>query len=439
MTIRIINGECVAALRDMPDASIDAVVTDPPYELGFMGKRWDGTGIAYAPELWREILRVLKPGGHVLAFGGTRTCHRMVCAMEDAGFEIRDSLHWIYGSGFPKSLDVSKAIDAAAGAVRPVVGTRYATREPATAEAATWSGWGTALKPSHEPIALARKPLARTVAGNVLAHGTGAINVDGCRVGEEVGRRRHGGGEKDGEFSARWLADGRHALPAGRWPPNVLLTHDPECAAECAPGCPVAELDRQSGEAGGGFGVRGAGAMDGRTSYAIPGQGQVVGFGDSCGASRFFPVFRYVAKPARGERDAGLDDLPARSGGEATDRADGSAGLSSPRAGAGRGGGARNHHPTVKPVALMEWLVRLVTPPGGTVLDPFLGSGTTGCAAVRLGFDFVGIEREPEYAAIADRRIQLAANAPRSKPLGELERAPAADPRQISLFGEGGT
>ena len=207
--------ECLTAMKQMPENSVDSIVTDPPYELGFMGKSWDGSGIAYSVEMWSEALRVLKPGGHLLAFGGTRTYHRMACAIEDAGFEIRDSIHWIYGSGFPKSHDVSKAIDKAAGATRKVVGTKrldgnaaMSTKEkggtcatgtnsvgvapidvsitaPATPEAQRWQGWGTALKPAHEPVVVARKPLVGIVAANVLEHGTGALNIDGCRIGTE--------------------------------------------------------------------------------------------------------------------------------------------------------------------------------------------------------------------------------------------------------------
>lgn len=563
---RVVRGECVDAMRALPDASVDAVVTDPPYDLtankrggtgsaslnldspagrarigtggGFMGKAWDATGIAFDPATWREVLRVLKPGGYLAAFGGTRTYHRMACAIEDAGFEIRDSLHWIYGSGFPKSLDVSKAIDKTRNDdVRPVCrflratldrlgvtpaevarvfgfhprmiehwaardtdtqptvptveqwerlrswlgfghgmddevarlnarkgepgdawrsaevlgehegtpgglgGERFTYRDrfvrAPSADAAAWQGWGTALKPAHEPIVLARKPLEGTVARNVLAHGTGALNIDAARVAtdDEIATSRPVEHDSPGGWNESGRAPTFTGSPAGRWPPNVILAHGPGCGAECAPGCPVAELDAQSGEStcpetiGRGSTREGAvGFFRDRPVVDVP------GFGDSGGASRFFPCFRYVAKPARSERDAGLFDLAPRSGGEATDREDGSAGLRSPRAGAGRNGGARNHHPTVKPIELMEWLCRLVTPRGGTVLDPFLGSGTTGCAAVRLGFRFVGIEREAEYVELAERRIALAANAPRAKPLGALERAPEADPRQIPLF-----
>jgi hypothetical protein len=454
---RLVCSDCVEALRAMPAESVDSIVTDPPYELGFMGKRWDASGIAYSVDLWREALRVLKPGGHLLAFGGTRTYHRMACAIEDAGFEVRDSLHWMYGQGFPKSLDVSKAIDGAAGYVRgaapdlrngpnTVRGTKgdkfsggYENTAPPDAgpvstEAAAWAGWGTALKPAHEPIVMARKPLVGTVAANVAAYGTGAINVDGCRVYADwshEGSVRIGHSHKPAASNGvtGWSVDHMHAdaHPSGRWPPNLLLSDE---AAE--------ELDGQSGDLPG-RGNKGPSTVAARVNPNVWGDqterdcGARYNRGDSGGASRFFPVFKYVAKPDRSERDAGLDDLPARSGGDATDREDGSAGLSSPRAGAGRSGGARNIHPTVKPVALMEWLVRLVTPPGGVVLDPFLGSGTTGCAAVRLGFDFIGIEREAEYVEIAERRIRLAANAPRSKPLGALERV-ETDPRQGALF-----
>lgn len=361
---RVLVGDCRELMRSMADASVDAIVTDPPYELGFMGKKWDASGIAYDLDVWREALRVLKPGGHLLAFGGTRTYHRMTCAIEDAGFEVRDSIHWIYGSGFPKSLDVSKAIDKAAGAEREVIGVSSVTGErrnagsekygggngipqsvnlitaPVTDAAKQWSGWGTALKPAHEPIVVARKPLDGTVAANVLEHETGAINVDACRVGK----------------------------PIGRWPANIVLGHSPDCEDECAEGCAVAEMDRQSGDRP---------SQPFRENVAF---GSVFplskrsagGYSDTGGASRFFPCFRYQAKASK------------------RDRGDG------------------NTHPTVKPVELMRWLVRLVTPPGGLVLDPFTGSGTTGVACVREGFDFVGLELLDSHADIARRRIEAA-------------------------------
>jgi predicted methyltransferase len=380
--VTVFHGDCRDVMRDLPDNSVDAVVTDPPYELGFMGKRWDDSGVAYDPFVWLEVIRVLKPGGHLLAFGGTRTWHRLAVAIEDAGFEVRDSMAWMYGSGFPKSLDVSKAIDKNNGEVgrllkftawmrmtgltasdlnkatgtfmgshyltnksqpaiptpelwqiirplcgdipawvdelvqriaaeREVVGSKtsgIANKDegqrytigasksvqvditaPATPAAEQWQGWGTALKPAHEPIVVARKPLIGTVAENVLTHGTGALNIDGCRVSEMK-----------------------------RWPANVALDESQ-----------AAQLDAQ--------------------------------------VSRFF----YVAKASKKERP----------------NVDGIA------------------HPTVKPMALMRYLVRLVTPPGGTVLEPFAGSGTTIEACVIEGFNCIAIEREADYLPLIEARL----------------------------------
>ena len=417
-------GDCLDVLKTLPDASVDAVVTDPPYELGFMGKRWDASGIAYNVSLWTETLRVLKPGGHLLSFGGTRTYHRMACAIEDAGFEVRDSLHWIYGSGFPKSLDVSKAIDKAAGAEREILGVSPNDRAskvkggrgfdkaldkgqahepvlltaPATDAARQWDGWGTALKPAHEPVVVARKPLVGTVAANVQQHGTGALNIDGCRVGTtdklggghaSSGQQMTGGWRRpwmdDAEAVAANAARSRAAVEKaeqfGRWPPNILLSHTPECGEACAEDCAVAEMDRQSGVAKpkprreGVRGGNGFGMFDDAKSAAASGVWPEDAGG---GASRFFPVFRYQAKASRSERERGLNE------------------------------GQKATHPTVKPVELMRWLVRLVTPPGGVVLDPFTGSGTTGVAATLEGARFIGIEREAEYHAIATARIQHA-------------------------------
>ena len=342
------HGDCSDVLKALPDNSVDAVVTDPPYGLSFMGKRWDYD--VPSEDVWRECLRVLKPGGHLLAFAGTRTQHRMAVRIEDAGFEIRDMIAWLYGSGFPKSLDVSKAIDKAAGAERTEVvrsgvksgvapdGGVYAKglnagfqqREllaPATDAARQWQGWGTALKPAMEPVTVARKPLIGTVAENVLAHGTGAINVDGCRV--------HSDDAQGGTYTIKRFAPGASVnrdgiwkqdveftgeMKAGRWPANVIHDGSDE---------PVALL------------------------------------GD---AARFF----YCAKASKKDRGEG------------------------------------NNHPTVKPTDLMRYLVRLVTPPRGVVLDPFMGSGTTGKAAVLEGFGFIGIEREEEYVEIARARIEAA-------------------------------
>jgi len=376
----LIHGDSLEVLPTFEAESVDAIVSDPPYGLGFMGKAWDQS--VPCQRMASELLRVLKPGGHALLFGGTRTYHRLAVALEDAGFEIRDCLSWLYGTGFPKSLDVSKAIDAEEGATREVIATRrqrsiggkngtsanhgnrgriYGTVEttsPATDAARQWEGWGTALKPAWEPILMARKPLIGTVAANVQAHGTGGINVDACRIGTESA--------------------------AGRWPANVVL--DEEAAVI---------LDEQSGfrrpgelpatRSGVGFRGHGKGTIGSREVL------------DGGGASRFF----YVAKPTRAERDRGCDALPVRSGGEATDREDDSPGTQSPRAGSGRTGGARNIHPTVKPAALITWLLKLVTPPGGVVLDPYCGSGTIYLAAEGLDLSVVGIERDPTYVEIA--------------------------------------
>lgn len=465
--------DCRFAMSCMADASVDAIVCDPPYELNFMNRKWDSTGIAFNVEVWREALRVLKPGGHLLAFGGTRTYHRLACAIEDAGFDIRDSVAWLYGSGFPKSLNVSKAIDAAAGAERPVIGRAlgagssetnslgrfaptYAATAAATAAATEAEGYGTALKPAFEPVIVARKPLDGTVAANWLKHGTGALNIDGCRIGtdENLNGGTYSGGERrvtsqpDSIPGARALqrlanACGKEfAQPLGRWPANVALTHSEGCERvgtrqakrnvesgaqqcddsvtcygdgiggrsttsagetveswQCAPGCPVAELDAQSGS-----GTSKPFPENVATGAVLPLTFRSAGgYSDTGGASRFF----FTAKASRAERDAGLEDFEPKSGGEATDRKDGSAGLESPRTGAGRHGGARNSHPTIKPVDLMRWLVRLVSRPGSLILDPFCGSGTTGVATMLEGEGrrFIGLELEPLHVDFARARI----------------------------------
>jgi site-specific DNA-methyltransferase (adenine-specific) len=456
--VRLYLGDCIEVMAEMDAESVDAVVTDPPYGIGFMGKAWDAAAIterverdnasretlgpdspsrpgrknprsssaygnraiaagpvrdhtltrarsgsmhageydlsltanaAFAAwcETWaREALRVLKPGGHLLAFGGTRTFHRLTCGIEDAGFEVRDCLSWLYGSGFPKSLDVSKAIDKAAGAEREVVGEYAVTRNlssgswaelhgkpngattvnlttPATDAAREWQGWGTALKPGWEPCVVARKPLAGTVAENVQQHGTGALNIDGCRIGTDGGTTK--GNPPKGDSNGIY-GDGINGacdivpLNAGRWPANMAF--DEEAAAM---------LDAQSGE-------RTSQPFRSASSTGAKAERQNVsfaeqdysgrGYADTGGASRFF----YTAKASRSDRSTN---------------------------------GANNTHPTVKPTDLMRWLVRLVTPPGGVVLDPFAGSGTTLVAARAEGFRCIGIEREEEYAEIVAARL----------------------------------
>jgi DNA modification methylase len=416
---RVFAGDCREALKHLPDSSVDSVVTDPPYELGFMGKSWDSSGIAYDPAVWLECLRVLKPGGHILAFGGSRTWHRLAVAVEDAGFELRDSIAWIYGSGFPKSLDVSKAIDKKAGVERekvPASGGLHKngnmnddnwskigdenpvmdSSEAITSEAKEWEGWGTALKPAFEPVVVGRKPFGKgvTVAENVLTWGVGGLNIDRSRIGTEsrnISGMKSLGVMHDDEWKPQDLPS---KTVQGRWPANVILD-------EVTAGL----LDEQSGvsvskptESGGYLG----------NSLAVGGS-RVKAYGsthnDSGGASRFF----YVAKASKRDRNEGLEGLEATSAGEMVDRVEGSAGMDSPRAGAGRTSGAKNFHPTVKPTALMRYLIKLVTPPGGTVLDPFTGSGSTGKAALLDGFQFVGVELTEEYLPIIEGRLRWAA------------------------------
>lgn len=375
------HGDCLDVLKTMPDNSVDAIVTDPPYGLSFMGRKWDYD--VPSVEIWEECLRVLKPGGHLLAFAGTRTQHRMACRIEDAGFEIRDMIAWLYGSGMPKNLDVSKAIDKSAGAEREVVGTKPSfypdgsnwgtpmknkgsestiwgggrdnnfgvggvlqVTAPATPEAQKWSGYGSALKPSLEPITLARKPLIGTIVENVLTHGTGALNIDGCRIEadweNDPSKRGFSSGynkdnshhmRSDSVFSFRSKDHQPIWEPAqGRWPANTI--HDgSEEVLDCFPGKGIES------------------------------------------PARFF----YCPKANKKDRDDGLE--------------------------------GRNTHVTVKPTELMRYLCRLVTPPNGVILDPFMGSGSTGRGALLEGFQFIGIEREAEYVEIAKARISAVAKS----------------------------
>lgn len=445
------HGDCLNVLRALPDGSFDALVTDPPAGIAFMGKAWDkdkggrDAWVAWLQGVMVECLRVLKPGAHGLVWALPRTSGWTQRALEDAGFEIRDVVVHLFGSGFPKSLDVSKAIDAAAGAEREIVvarsgpipgdhggsghcghGIDRSITAPATPEAQQWSGWGTALKPSSEHWILVRKPLDGTVAANVLAHGVGGLNVDGCRVGSVPGSvstvSLNGYGEAN--RTGQDVSQSGFNPNIGRWPPNTVLSHADGCecvgtkevlssngvrgaggqvyangrgfanslntvgqkvgfaspdgtetvpAYACVPGCPVAELDAQSGG----------------------------------GASRFFPGFHYQAKPSTREKERGLEQLPKKSASELVNREEESAGIQNPRAGAGRiSKGRANTHPTVKSIELMRWLCRLITPPQGIVLDPFCGSGSTGVACLREGFSFVGCEQSEEYVAIATARLE---------------------------------
>ena len=408
----ILEGDCLATLARLPDCSIDSIVTDPPYGLGrepdavamlrdwlagethdvggsgFMGQKWDA--FVPGPRVWAECLRVLKPGGHLLAFAGSRTVDLMGLAIRIGGFEVRDQIQWLYGTGFPKSVNVAKRM-LAEGDGDPCVEIRQQEQ---------YAGLGTALKPAHEPIILARKPLSGTIAATVLEHGTGALHIDACRIGTAGGTAATNFGETAGQMfggGAGKPTNDIKTLNAGRWPANVIL--DPEAGAV---------LDEQSGAVKGQQGrVRGTEPSQASAGHVTGTRARVASAeprGDSGGASRFF----YCAKTSRAEREAGLEHMRMASAGELTGgREEGSAGLKNPRAGAGRtSAGRANVHPTVKPIALMRWLVRLITPPGGRVLDPFAGSGTTGCAAVLEGFPFLGCELSPEYAEIARARIK---------------------------------
>lgn len=433
-TVELHNGDCLAVLMGMPENSIDAIVTDPPYGLSFMGKRWDYD--VPSVEVWAECLRVLKPGGHLLAFAGTRTQHRMAVRIEDAGFEIRDMIAWVYGSGFPKSLDVSKAIDKAAGAEREVVGDKLdrpgyhlhghdggeafghgiatSTPEtrlkaalitaPATEAARQWAGWGTALKPALEPITVARKPLAGTVAENVLRHGTGGLNIDGCRVPGEKPDTTRGAGGQNGRFGpiaaqGRIQDDGN-----GRWPANLIHDGSDEVLA--------AFPQTTSGK------MKPTHTSAARAVYGQNAEGGYVTmetYGDAGSAARFF----YCAKASKRDRDEGLDAMPTVTAdpyGQHRGRRmeDNDARFDGKPAAQGK-----NHHPTVKPTDLMRYLCRLVTPPGGVVLDPFTGSGSTGKAAILEGFRFIGIEREAEYVEIARARIEAVMPKPEPPPVTE--------------------
>jgi len=384
---QVIQGDCLIKLKELEDNSVDSIVTDPPYELGFMGKSWDNTGIANNVEMWKECLRVLKPGGHLLTFSGTRTYHRMACAIEDAGFEVRDMIEWVYGSGFPKSHNIGLRLDQKLGLQgfrgketsfsAKVIQQKYKDGRDKVLEngkavekyegkseiAKQYQGWGTALKPAHEPICMARKPLAeKTVAENCLKYGTGGINIDESRVGTEGARTNTGGWQA--EMVGGKVENGgvkSEIKDYGRFPANLIHDNSEE-VRECFP------EQKSSGNRV-------------NVQYKNP-NNPVVNFGggikndfnDSGNASRFFKSILYYPKASKSERTAQ--------------------------------GTITNGHPTIKPIALMEYLIKMVTPKGGTVLDPFAGSGSTLVAAKQNGYQYIGIEMTEEYIPIIEARLK---------------------------------
>jgi len=383
-TVRLLKGDCLQRLKELEDNSIDSVVTDPPYEIGFMGKSWDDSGIANNPELWKEVLRVLKPGGHLLSFSHSRTYHRQAVAVEDAGFEIRDQLMWVYGSGFPKSHNIGNKL-----------GEEY-------------KGIGTALKPAHEPIVMARKPFKGSVAENVLEWRTGGLNIDGCRIASDENDKYdirtydtyHKTFSSYAETNEEQTFSVNEKNDLGRFPANIIFDEE---AGKI--------LDKQSGNKTGQRGVVKGTEPSHTKKNAIYGDYSMVEgkfakpMDDLGGASRFF----YCPKASKKDKNEGCDGLPqkanvfmspdSRMDKEHYER-------TSPGMERFKTEPKSNYHPTVKPTDLCAYLIRLVTPKGGTVLDPFMGSGSMGKAAVREGMNFIGIEREEEYMEISKSRIE---------------------------------
>lgn len=415
---KLYEGNMLEMLDAIAPASVDAVVTDPPYELNFMNKGWDNSGIAFNPDTWRKCYAVLKSGGYLLAFGGTRTYHRIACAIEDAGFEIRDCIIWLYGSGFPKSMNIGLAIDKLNGIDnrtgkicgggggsdaetniynlnngKSKLTTNYAERRATN----KWAGWGTALKPAYEPVILARKPCEGSCIANVIKYGTGGINLDACRVGEGTGELKEvscpdirGNNYNRGEHD-------RITLPAedrGRHPSNVILTYGADDYEEVCGGMPDTK---------GGNGMRNDEKTNSNMRVPFADHKSGDHYGDEGNAARYF----YTAKASRRDRDEGLGAAELQAGGTYKFRTDGSLDGKIPA--------RKNTHPTVKPVDLMQYLVRLVTPEGGVILDPFNGSGSTGKAVMYenndrgANYQYIGIELTPEYLPIADARIRYAA------------------------------
>lgn len=415
----IINGDCLEELDKLDKNSVDAIVTDPPYELNFMGKGWDNAGVSFNKETWQKCLRVLKPGGYLLAFGGTRTYHRIACAIEDAGFEIRDTIMWLYGSGFPKSMNIGLAIDKKNGVesidtgitspnARPncdktntlyesgTVGKNFTIRK-ATNE---WQGWGTCLKPSYEPIIVARKPFKGSLVDNVMEYGVGGLNIDECRVGEEIikgGTMPKMGGGELGVCNYQTVGADRIARPdsVGRFPANTILTYDEYDYDEVCGGFPQTKGTKTNSKL---LDIRGNNYNNSHKTLDISYER---GYDDSGSAARYF----YCAKASKKDRDEGLEEFEKDTTDDGRNKP-----IDNPYL---RGKIMRhNTHPTVKPTTLMQYLIRLVAPKGATILDPFMGSGSTGKAIMyenkerNAGYKFIGIEKDAEYCKIAEARIK---------------------------------
>jgi DNA modification methylase len=409
------TGDALHILPTLPENSVDAIVCDPPAGISFMGKAFDSNRggrsqwIAWLAEIMAEARRVLKPGGHALVWALPRTSHWTACALEDAGFEIRDKLYHLFASGFPKSLDVSKAIDKHLGAEREWIpqGPDFPVTAPATPEAHQWAGYGTALKPAVEEWILCRKPLTEpSVARNVLMHGTGGINIDGCRIGAEpITTHKTAFYTYNGQNSRPWHENhhSSDSIHQGRWPSHLLISHAKDCQpGVCVPGCPALELDEQGGFSKSHGEKKRPKAPSTKNTYGKYKKHSLVGHTDQGGVSRYFTQFYYAPKASTTERNRGCEGLPeqrvARMGHD-NDEPDERTQSFQPQA---------NTHPTVKNQQLMRWLCRLITPPGGIVLDCFAGSGSTGVAAITEGFQFIGIEIDPEYAQIARARLEYA-------------------------------
>lgn len=438
-------------LPKLPAESVDAVITDPPYELGFMGKSWDNTGVAFQKQTWEECLRVLKPGGYLLAFGGSRTFHRIACAIEDAGFEIRDTIMWLYGSGFPKSMSISKGIEAKErfgvagtvykriieqscdteeytlkqtnnGAMGEIIETTRKEYVPNSELAQKWTGWGTCLKPAYEPIIVARKPFSGSLVDNVLENGVGGLNIDECRVGDEHFEIVDGEYDNNPNQSCYGNVKRTPKSYDGRFPANVMLTYDETDKDEVCGGMP--DTKGNNPQELGDYGYCWEGNRDSKPMSR--------GYDDEGSASRYF----YCAKASKRDRDEGLDLFESKvkvfngkSDQSSKDIKDVEQRFTTV---------AKNIHPTVKPVALMQYLIRLVCPKGSIILDPFNGSGSTGKACMYENKDrnadyyYIGVEMTEEYLPISKARLDFAIND--SEPLVVDETGTVVKTTKISLW-----